>query len=223
MHFQVLVEDQSGAKIIDILIRKIIDFNDDKNTLKIKSYKGIGRIPKGLKPKTDPNKRQLLDQLPGLINGIGKTWLKTNYNNQGVLIIICDLDDRCLKDFRKELLMCLNQCEIKPINTYFCIAVKEMEAWLLGDVSAIQKAYPKVKNRLKYLKNQYSEEQNGTWEKLANTLVKDGSKKLKEDGKISIGKQKSIWAETITPHIDINKNDSPSFQYFRDKLIKLSD
>ncbi len=27
----------------------------------------------------------------------------------------------------------------------FCVAVKEMEAWLLGDIEAIEKAYPKLK------------------------------------------------------------------------------
>ena len=27
----------------------------------------------------------------------------------------------------------------------FCVAVKEMEAWLLGDITAIEKAYPNVK------------------------------------------------------------------------------
>lgn len=219
MHFEILVEDQSGAKIIDILIRKIIDFSNEKNTLNIEYYKGIGRIPKGLKPKTDANKRQLLDQLPRLVQGYGKTWNSSNYS--GVLIIICDLDERCFKEFRQELFDCVNKCQTKP-ELYFCIAVKQIEAWLLGDISAIKKVYPKVK-RLKYLKTQYSEEQNGTWEKLADTLVKDGSKKFKKEGKRAIGKHKSVWAEKITPHIDIDKNASSSFRYFRDKLRKLSD
>ena len=33
----------------------------------------------------------------------------------------------------------------KGIDYAFCIAVKEMEAWLLGDIEAIEKAYPNAK------------------------------------------------------------------------------
>lgn len=54
----------------------------------------------------------------------------------------------------------------------FCIAVKEMEAWLLGDETAIENAYPSV--RKKFLK---SYEQDGicdTWEVLANMVYPGG-------------------------------------------------
>jgi len=43
MHFEILVEDQSGKKALDILVPKIIG---DRHTFKIRAYKGIGRIPK---------------------------------------------------------------------------------------------------------------------------------------------------------------------------------
>lgn len=66
MHFEILAEDQSGEIALNILIHKIIS---DKNTYTIHSYKGIGRIPKGLKPGSDPQKRILLNQLPKLIRG----------------------------------------------------------------------------------------------------------------------------------------------------------
>ena len=51
MHFVVLVEDQSGKKALDILIPKIIG---GLHTFEVKSYKGIGRLPKDLRGSSDP-------------------------------------------------------------------------------------------------------------------------------------------------------------------------
>lgn len=48
-----------------------------------------------------------------------------------------------------------------------------------------------------------------------------GAEKLKSQPWYAIGKIKSEWAEQITPHIDIDKNKSPSFCYFRDKIREL--
>ena len=61
MHFDILVEDTSGEKMLDILLPMIIG---EQHSYKIHSYKGIGHIPKNLKSGTDVNKRKLLYQLP---------------------------------------------------------------------------------------------------------------------------------------------------------------
>lgn len=45
MHFEILVEDQSGKKTLEILVPKIIGHEHSFN---IYSYRGIGRIPKNL-------------------------------------------------------------------------------------------------------------------------------------------------------------------------------
>ena len=42
MHFEILAEDQSGKKTLDILVPNIIG---DEHTFRVISYKGIGRIP----------------------------------------------------------------------------------------------------------------------------------------------------------------------------------
>lgn len=144
MHFEVLVEDQSGKKALDSLIPKIIGPND---TFRVLSYKGIGHIPKGLKGNTDPAKRALLNRLPELLSGYGKTPFYHPSNNTGAVIFVCDLDERCLKDFRAELLRILEGCEAQPIAR-FCIAIKEGESWLLGDIAAIKAAYPNAKEKV---------------------------------------------------------------------------
>ena len=61
MHFEILVEDQSGKKALDILVPKMIG---NEHTFNVHPYKGIGRIPKNLGKKADASKRILLDQLP---------------------------------------------------------------------------------------------------------------------------------------------------------------
>lgn len=134
MHFEILVEDQSGKKSLDILVPKIIG---NEHTFKIHSYKGIGRIPKKLKPNENANKRILLDQIPRVLQGYGKAF--ADYDAS--VIIVCDLDDRCLKDFKRELIDILDSCSPKPVAK-FCFAIEDGEAWFLGDVSAIKKSLP---------------------------------------------------------------------------------
>ena len=66
MHFEILVEDQSGKKALDILIPKLIT---NAHTFKVHAYKGIGRIPKNLSSNSDAVNRILLNQLPRLLSG----------------------------------------------------------------------------------------------------------------------------------------------------------
>ena len=68
MHFEFFTEDQSSGAAMDILIPKLLGSNI---TYRIHPYKGIGHIPVGLRPKTDANKRILLDQLPRILRGFG--------------------------------------------------------------------------------------------------------------------------------------------------------
>lgn len=213
MHFEILVEDISGKTALDILVPKII--NTKQHTFKILAYKGIGHIPKNLTSNSDPKKRILLDQLPRLIQGYGNTFAHYPSDYHAVLIIICDLDDRCLSAFRKQLLELVNSCNTKP-KTQFCIAIEEGEAWFLGDLAAVKAAYPNAKQAV--LNSYINDDICGTWEKLADAVYSGGCQKLSKLGHQAIGIEKSVWAERISPFMDIDKNQSLSFCYFRDKL-----
>jgi hypothetical protein len=215
MHFEILVEDISGKTALEILIPKIID---DSHTFTIHPYKGIGRVPQRLKASSDPEKRILLDQLPKLIRGYGNTFAGYGPNYPAVLIIICDLDDRCLSKFRKELIDCVDECAVKP-DTHFCIAIEEGESWYLGDMDAIKAAYPKAKVAI--LNSYDNDSICGTWERLADAIFLGGSKSLAKLGGPVVGKEKMAWASNISPHMNVDNNQSPSFCYFRDKLRHL--
>ncbi|MCC5601853.1 DUF4276 family protein [Nostoc favosum] len=217
MHFEILVEDISGKTALEILVPKII--NTEQHTFIIHSYKGIGHIPQGLKSTSDPKKRILLDQLPRLIQGYGNTFASYLPDYHAVLIIICDIDDRCLSAFRKELLDIVNSCEPKP-KTQFCIAIEEGEAWYLGDLTAVKAVYPSAKQAV--LNSYTNDDICGTWEKLADAVYSGGVQKLSKLGWQGIGKEKATWAERISPLMDIDNNQSPSFCYFRDQLRRLS-
>ena len=69
MHFEILIEDQSGKIILEAIIGKILRPN---HTYKIIPYKGLGHIPKDLSGKADLRGRLLLNKLPGLLRGYGK-------------------------------------------------------------------------------------------------------------------------------------------------------
>jgi hypothetical protein len=215
MHFEILVEDQSGKKTLDILIPKIIG---NSHTFKVHSYKGLGQIPRNLAGSTDVSKRILLDRLPRLLRGYGKTFSSYPADYSAAVILVCDLDDRCLKQFRTELICTLESCSPRP-ETHFCIAIEEGEAWFLGDISAVKAAYPKAKDAI--LQGYVNDSICGTWERLADAIFPGGAKVLSEKGGAGIGFEKSVWAEKITPHMNWQDNASPSFRYFTKKLLGL--
>ena len=216
MHFEILVEDISGKIVLDILVPKIIG---TEHTFKVHHYKGIGHIPKDLKSKSDPQKRILLNQLPKLVQGYGKTFAGYPPNYPAILIIICDLDDRCLSAFRRELLDLVETCNPRP-ETHFCIAIEEGEAWCLGDLTAVKKVYPNAKDAV--LNSYIQDSICGTWEKLADAVFSGGAASLSKLGWQAVGKEKGNWAARISPLIDVDNNLSPSFCYFRNKLRRLT-
>ena len=61
MHFEILVEDQSGKKALDILVPKIVG---EEHTFKVFPYKGIGRIPRNMRDTQNAAKRILMENLP---------------------------------------------------------------------------------------------------------------------------------------------------------------
>jgi hypothetical protein len=217
MHFEILVEDASGKDALDELVPKIVG---KPHTFKVIPYKGVGKIPKGLKPQSNSKKRILLDQLPKLIQGYGKTFQGFGPDYNAALIVVCDLDDQCLSEFRRELLNLVEKCHARPAETRFCIAIKEGEAWHLGDLAAVKKAYPKAKEKV--LDKYTAESSMGTWETLADAVFPGGSQALKNSTYREIGEKKAEWARKIAPHINVEENTSPSFQYFRETLRRLS-
>jgi len=212
MHFEILVEDLSGKEALKILIPKIIGA---QHTFNVRRYHGAGHLPKDITNPTNANTRLLLNELPIRLRAYGKSYADDPTN---VVIVVCDLDNKCLKTFRQELLTVLNACNPKP-ETRFCIAIEEGEAWFLGDIAAIKAAYPRAKVNI--LNSYQNDSICDTWELLADAVFTGGSNALKNKGKRAVGREKSAWARKITREMNVDKNASPSFCYFRDKIREL--
>ena len=211
MHFEVLVEDSSGRAALDVLLPKILPCGHSWRTV---PYKGLGHIPKGLHPRQDPVKRQLLAQLPRLLRGYGRSLWKDS-----ALIVVVDLDSRDCVAFKRELLDVLDSCDPRP-SALFRIAIEESEAWLLGDRSAVLAAYPRARRAV--LDSYVPDSICGTWEVLADAVHPGGSRALTKAGWQAIGAAKHEWAKRISPHVDIARNRSVSFQTFRRGLHGLA-
>ncbi len=211
MHIEVLVEDSSGAKLVETLLPRVIGPEGDPHTWRIHDYKGMGRIPAGL-TKADPAKRALLDQLPRVLSGYGKT------PGIDAVVVVVDNDDRDCKAFLAELHDLLQRCNPAPF-TLFRLAIEEMEAWLLGDRQALLAAYPKAK---KDVLDRYRQDSIcGTWEWLADAIHPGGHAAIRKAGWPLPGQVKHEWAERIGPHMNVEDNASPSFSKFRDGLRRL--
>ena len=214
MHFEVLVEDQSGTIALEAIMAKILGADDAAHSWRMHSYSGLGRIPRNLHSVTDPKKRILLDQLPRLLRGYGKS---LGYSI--VVIVVVDLDDKDCIVFKQELVSVLNACTPRP-KALFRIAIEESEAWLLGDRDAVKAAYPSAKDSV--LEGYVQDSICGTWEILADAVHAGGSAQLKKLGYPDTGKAKCEWAKEIAPHMDMDRNQSKSFQVFRDAVRNLA-
>ena len=212
MHIEILVEDSSGEKLLAQLLPRILGEHGALHTWRLKAYKGIGRIPPGLSAGADPAKRMLLDQLPRLLQGYGRT------PGIDAVVIVVDTDRRDCRAFLQELKSVAHGCNPSP-RTLFRLAVEEMEAWYLGDREALLKAYPRAKRDVldRYVQDSVC----GTWELLADAVRAGGVVAIKKTGWPLPGQIKHEWAEKIGPFMSLNQNTSPSFGKFRDGLSQL--
>ena len=132
MHLEVLVEDKSGSIALDRILEKILGVNGSVHSWRIHPYKGIGRLPKNLRGVANPSNRLLLDNLPSVLRGYGKS-----LTDSSAVVVVMDADGKDCMALKQELLDVLNLCDPLP-KTLFRIAIEEGEAWLLGDRAAVK-------------------------------------------------------------------------------------
>lgn len=213
MHIEILVEDSSGEKLLACLLPQLVGEYGAPHTWRLHAYRGIGRIPKGLKGTADPAKRILLDQLPRLLRGYGKT------PGIDAVVVVLDTDKRDRTDFLAELKAVADACDPLP-TTLFRLAIEEVEAWYLGDRDALLAAYPRAKQEVldRYVQDSVC----STWELLADAVYHGGAAAIKKAGWPLPGQLKHEWAERIGPLMSPDRNVSPSFGKLRDGFRRLA-
>jgi hypothetical protein len=200
MHLEVLVEDSSGKVLLDALLPMLLA---PPHTWRLHAYKGIGRIPKGLKPVGSAQHRILLDQLPRLLNGFGRT------PGIDAVVVVLDSDKRPCSAVLGELRGLLDGCPTPPNATLFRLAIEEIEAWYFGDREALLQAYPDAKQQV--LDDYVQDSVCGTWERMADAVHPGGAAAVARDGWPLSGQLKHEWARAIGPRLNPARNVSPSF------------
>ena len=213
MHFQFLVEDQSSAVLVErIMSRLTADGSTD--TYNCKAFKGIGGFTKKNTVK-ETHSGKLLNDLATYMRGFQRSL-------QGIsasLIIVLDNDDNEPEEY-KRLLDSVADMNSIEMDHVFCIAIEEVEAWLLGEEMAIQKAYPKYRRNV--LHGYKQDSICGTWELLADVVYKGGICEIRKKrmSYAQIGKLKAEWADKIGSQMVFEDNKSPSFRFFYESICK---
>lgn len=213
MHVEILTEDSSGQRLLEHLVPKLIGPLGQPHTWRFHAYRGIGRIPANLSRTPDPSKRILLDQLPRLLRGYVRT------PGIDAVIVVLDADDRDCRSFLAELRSVAEACGASHL-TLFRLAIEEVEAWYLGDRSALRLAYPKA--RVQMLDGYVQDSVCGTWELLADAIHPGGMRAIRQVGWPLPGQVKHDWAARIGPCLDPAGNRSPSFGKLRDGIRRLA-
>jgi hypothetical protein len=120
-----------------------------------------------------------------------------HYNKPVKVIIIQDQDSSDCKVLKNELIELVNQNSAIP--SLVRIACRELEAWYIGDMDALESVYPNFKA------NNYKR-----WSKFRNPDKCNASDEIK---KLIPTFQKGIVSREIVKYIDLNNNTSESFNH----------
>ena len=213
MHVEVLIEDSSSQRLIEHLMPRFVGSFGEPHSWKLHDYRGIGRIPRGLKATSDPSHRILLDQLPRVLRGYAET------PGIDAVVVVLDSDNRDCFAFLSELKSLAASCGASDL-VLFRLAIEETEAWYLGDRDALLKAYPRA--RMRALDHYVQDSVCGTWELVAEAIHPGGARAIRQAGWPLPGQIKHEWAERIGPLLDPETNRSPSFAKLRDGLRRLT-
>lgn len=207
MHVEILVEEPSAEAALRVLAPRLLG----AATCEIRTFQG---------------KPDLLKQLPDRLRAYPH-WIPHKYDKQWCAVVLIDEDREDCHALKTEMeriaraagLTTKTEAQEKAPGSALApgvdyqavtrIAVEELEAWFFGDVQALEAAYPRSKSKLgKAAHRKPDEIKGGTAEALGRVL----------SAYYPIYLPKYDAAQTIAPHMDPDRNTSPSFRAFRNAL-----
>lgn len=194
MFIEVLTEGASDVPVVREVLVRHFGLNEHVD-FRIHPHRGRGNIPLNPQNQPDPKHRGLFDQLPAKLRGFSK-WMNEEY----LVLVLVDVDNDDCVELLAALNTLLKNLTSKPPRVLFRLAIEETESWFIADTQAVKSAYPNAKIGL--IQNIQADTRVGAWEKLAECL---GRKHIDVTGK-----DKTYWAEQISPHLNFGKPGSPS-------------
>lgn len=119
------------------------------------------------------------------------------------VVVIVDRDNDDCRELKHTL---TKACERSRCSALCRIAIEELEAWFLGDIEALQTAYPRVSPRLA---------QRAAFrdpDAIAGGTAEALERELTRAGYFSTGMPKVEVARRVAAHMDPERNRSRSFQ-----------
>jgi len=201
MHIEFLVEEPSAEAALRNIVPKIVGKDA---TFDVHPFQGRDDLEK---------------QLPKRLKGYSQ-WLPADWR----IVILVDKDDDECHQLKNRLEAIARNANLitkssVPAGAAFQVmnrlAIEELEAWFLGDVEAIRKAYPRISASLTHKAKYRNPDavRGGTKEAL--------HRELNRAGYHPSGVPPIDTARKISAHMDPERNMSKSFQVFRDGLREL--
>lgn len=184
MIVEILVEEPSMEECLKIILPKLLpDGFELGSNVFIRPHQGKQHLQKSV-----PKKARAF----------------SHYTEEVVLIVLQDQDSNdCIKLKHKLVELC-KQGNCKHLVRIVC---RELEAWYVGDMQAVEKVYPRFKAS-KYYKNR----------KFRNP---DNCNAADELSKLIPQFQKGHASRNIPIHMDLDNNRSESFNQFKSGLARI--
>ncbi|AYY13546.1 DUF4276 family protein [Actinobacteria bacterium YIM 96077] len=198
-HLEFLVEERSMKVALTVLLKKIVP--------------GVPAEIHAFQGKPD-----LLGKLDRYLAGY-RHWIS---DASAAVVVVVDRDSENCHELKGQLEAAAQNAGLatpstrgyEPTRVLNRIAVHELEAWFIGDVSALVNAYPGVPSTLGQRRGFRDPDSIAhAWERLQTIL--------NEAGHHRGGLQKLRAAQDIAAYMDVENNRSVSFQQFRDGLRRL--
>lgn len=189
MTIHVLVEGPSERAFLEPWLRRLLR----DAVVKVHPHQGKGSLPDNLDMPPPRRQRGLLDQLPAKLRGFAGG----NSAPSGVLVLVDADDDECL-DLAASITGAA--AAVAPdLTVVVRIAVEETEAFYLGDLAAVKRAYPDAD--LEEARAYVPDIICGTWELFGEVIGDEGGNKV-------------AWARRMGPLVTTEpaRSRSPSFR-----------
>jgi hypothetical protein len=199
-HIVVIVEEPSARALLEVLLPSLLGGTSTQ----------VIQVPFKGKPMT-----RLVERLRGYAHWVPPSWR---------IVVLVDRDDDECHELKARLEEASRTAglvtrSMAPQGQWIVanrVVAEELEAWFLGDVPALQAAFPGVPASLERQAKFRDPDAvtGGTWEAL--------EKVLQRAGHFRGGLRKVDAARAIAPHMEPDRNRSRSFQVFRDTLRELA-